>query len=120
MSEQIVELETLSCNEVFHTDECRILQIDHSGIYELSLFGTDLQLKFCGLYTLHKKIKNVDLTQLFESDFGGVEIFYLAECDRMLVFDISQILELRELLAGTFAMLQINSLIHEHTTRRLV
>ena len=106
--------------KVFATANCIVSQLDDARSFNLALFGIDLDLKFCGLYALHKKIKAVDVMALFEADSSGMELFYLPQCDRILAFDLIQIIELKEFLEGTFAMLQLNSLIHESTCRRLV
>ena len=99
---------------------CEISQLDDARSFNLEMFGVDLELKFCGLYNFYKKVKAVDVMALFEAESCGIELFYLSHCDRILAFDLIQIIELREFLEGTFTMLQLNSLIHESTCRRLV
>ena len=105
---------------VFETDNCIVTQRDGDCSYHVSFFGTSLDLKFCGLYAFHKKLKAVDLIGMFEAHAPCVELIYLAQSDRILAFDLEQIVELMDFFEGTFAMLQLNSLIHEKTIRPLV
>jgi len=107
-------------DSVYRTENCQVYQLDASRSFNICLFGTELELKLCGLYAFYKKIRGVNLSELFSAESGGVELIYLSQCDRLFVFDLDQILELREFLEGTFVMLQLNSVIHESTSRRLV
>ena len=65
-----------------------------------------------------KKILGLDMMKLFESTSPDLEVIHLGHCDRYLVLNIHQILELRELFSGAYAMMELNSLIHKEIIRK--
>jgi hypothetical protein len=55
---------------------------------------------------------------LVSSQGPDIEILYLSHQHPILVLSIYEILELREVLSGTFTMLELNSLIHKSIHRK--
>ncbi len=110
----------LTEHTVYESANCMLTQRDGDCMYHLFVFGTSLDLKFCGFYSFYKKVKSVDFLSMFEADAPNLELIYLPHADRILAFDLEQLVELTEFFEGALAMLQLNSLIHEKTIRPLV
>ncbi|MEP4533062.1 MAG: hypothetical protein ABJ004_08245 [Cyclobacteriaceae bacterium] len=107
-----------SANLVYSTANTAILQCDRSDKFEIRLFDQEITLSVCALIAFKKKIKDVDLAAMFDTDHAGIEVISLPYCDRIFVFTIQEILELKDLFSGSFAMLELNSLIHKAIIRR--
>ncbi len=120
MQEVSEQIDNLASEPVYASRSCALHQVDALGQFDITFFGNELSMKFCGLYSFYKKIKHIDLAELFAAETSPLEIIYLPESDRIFAFDLMQILELREFFAGAFTMLQLNSLIHAETSRKLV
>lgn len=56
---------------------------------------------------------------MLSTEAPDVEVLYLPHCDRLMVLSIHEILELREVLAGAFTMLELNSVIHREIVRKV-
>lgn len=104
-------------NMVFNTSNTSMSQCDRTEQFIINLFSQELRLSVCELIAFKKKIKNIDVTALFHEEHAGVEIVPLPHCDRFFVFSIREILELRDLLEGSFAMLELNSLLKNRLGR---
>ena len=118
MSENLAESNTLSPEVLFQTSNASISQCDAQGKYILSFANDQIVFRACELISFRRKIQHIDLTQLLDSDTPDVEIISMPHCDRLFVFSIYEILELRDLFAGTFAMLELNSVIHKEIIRK--
>jgi len=99
--------------EVFRTNSAAIAQCDQTEMYYLDMVGEEWPFKLCDLMAFKKKIMGIDLMFLLDSDHADHEIVHLRHCDRFLILDTFQILELRELLSGTFVTLALNSTVHQ-------
>lgn len=119
MSENLAESHTISSREVlFQTSNASITQCDAQGKYILSFNHDQIEFRACELISFRRKIQKIDLTKLLASDTPDIEIVSMPHCDRLFVFTIQEILELKDLFAGTFAMLELNSLIHKEIIRK--
>ncbi len=114
---QIMTEVTDPSNLVYQTSNTSLVQCDASGKFVLQLFDQEISLSPCALIAFKKKVKDIDLTAMFDSNHAGIEIISLAYCDRIFVLTIQEILELRDLFGGSFAMLELNSLIHKTLIR---
>lgn len=111
---------TYSPDIIYHTTRTSLSQCDQSEKFILKLFNQEISLSVCALIAFKKKVKDVNLAAMFDSNHAGIEIISLAYCDRIFVLTIQEILELRDLFAGSFAMLELNSLIHKAIIRRSI
>ena len=103
---------------VFETEHASLHQCDERDEFILNFFGETLYFRACEFISFKRKITNLNLDSLFDTDTPDIEIVYLPHCERIMVLSIKEVLELRELLSGTFTMLQLNSLIHKHLIRK--
>lgn len=95
-----------------------LYQSDTLEMYFLTFKGEEIVFKACELISFRRKIQKVDLTLLLSSDTPDIELVSLPHCDRFFAFTTLEILELKELFAGAFAMLELNSLIHREIVRK--
>ena len=104
---------------LFNTSNASLAQCDESEQYILSFQGTELKLRACELIAFKRKVQKLDLAALLSSDTPEIELLYLPACDRFFALTVFDVLELRELFAGAFAMLELNSLIHKELIRKI-
>lgn len=103
---------------LFNTSNTSLLQCDVSEQYILFFQGAEVKFRACELIAFKRKIQKLDLQNLLSSDTPDVEILHMPSCDRLFVLTIYDVLELRELFAGAFAMLELNSVIHKEIIRK--
>ncbi|MFY0598800.1 MAG: hypothetical protein JXR03_03955 [Cyclobacteriaceae bacterium] len=104
-------------NLVFSTSNTSIHQCDITEKFVINLFEGQIALNLCGLIAFKKRINEIDLAGMFDNNHSGIEIISLRHTDRLFVFDIREILELRDLFSGSFVMLELNSVIHKTLVR---
>lgn len=109
----MLEREIKSTEKVYFTSRCIVKQCDQTNSFLLNLFGEEVEMNVCTLFAFKTRIFDVDIENLLlESHLQDIEIIPLKCQDRILVYTADEILELRDLLSGTFAMLEMNSIIH--------
>ena len=114
MSELVVRSEEL----VFETINGSLYQSDATECFQLSFHQEELSFRVCELITFKRKLQAIDLPAMLMSENHDVEVLHMPHCDRLFVLTIQDILELKELLAGAFTMLELNSMIHRQLVRR--
>ncbi|MEQ8927884.1 MAG: hypothetical protein RLO81_18855 [Fulvivirga sp.] len=105
--------------EIFRTKNASIAQCSLSNSFFLSYENEEIAFSLCDLYSFKKKIMNLNLMDLLETDAPDLEIVYLPHCDRFLMLNLHQILQFRELLNGTFDILALNSSIQKILRRNV-
>lgn len=104
---------------VFRSHQASVHQSDRSELFILECFGHCVEFRFCEFLSFKKKIQSLDMVSLLSSDSPDSELIFIPHCQRYLLFNIHELLELRELLSGTMAMLELNSLIHSQLKRKV-
>ena len=104
---------------LFKTNNASLYQSDETEQYILSYHDEVLYFRACELISFRRKLQKVDLAMLLSSDTPDIEIVSMPHCDRIFALSVFEILELKELLAGAFAMLELNSLIHREVIRKM-
>ena len=99
--------------EIFKTKEAIISQCSSTNSFLLLYKNEKIAFKLCDLYTLRKRLMNVDLMELFETSNPDLELVYLPHCDRFLILNTLEVLQFRELLNGTFNILALNSSVQK-------
>ncbi|MDN5202287.1 hypothetical protein QQ008_12955 [Fulvivirgaceae bacterium BMA10] len=112
-----IEIEPEVSN-IFSTNNTALYQCDRSESFILKFFEEHISFKIGELQAIRKKIRNIDLAQLFKSGTPDIEILNVPQCDRIFVLSILEILELKELFSGAFVMLELNSVIHREILRK--
>ena len=108
----------ISQSIVFETSVNSVTQCDRSEKFVLHFLAQPIELKLCELIALKRKIENIDLATLVSSQGPDIEVLYLSNQHPLLLLSIYEVLELRDLLTGTFTMLELNSLIHKSIYRK--
>ena len=110
-----------SPEQIYSTNSCATYQCDLSNALYLDIYGERLQLNICTLISFRKKLFDVNLESLLlDSESAPIEILNLHCIDKLFVLSIDEIIELRDLMKGTFAMLRLNSIIHQSIHRSIL
>jgi hypothetical protein len=104
---------------LFSTENSTLHQCDETELYILNFNGDAVLFRACELITFKRKIQKIDLAAMFASDTPDIEIVHMPHCDRIFALTIHNILELKDLFAGAFTMLELNSVIHKQLVRRI-
>lgn len=116
MSESINETTFL----LFETADAALYQADDREEFVLTFFEEKWHFRVCELIAFKRKINAINLMELLHASSPDLEIIPMPHCDRLLVLTLREILELRELLSGGFAMIELNSLIHRQLIRPMI
>ena len=104
---------------IYETANASLHQCDATEHYILHFGGDRVSFRVCELISFKRKIQKIDLAAMFASDKPDVEIIHMPHCDRIFALTIYNILELKELFAGAFTMLELNSVIHKQLVRKV-
>lgn len=87
-------------------------QSDRGRHFMLDLGHKTVRLSFCQLLAFRQKIKNIDLDAHFDGrNHHGMEIVFLCNREHIFVFNTLEVIDLKELIKGTFGVLELNSLV---------
>ncbi len=106
-------LSAMTQEEIFSTKSAAILQCESNESFLLRFERDEIPFKLCDLFTFRKRIMELDVVELLDSQSPDMEIIHLPHCDRFLALSILEVLEFRELLNGTFDTLALNSAIQK-------
>ncbi len=105
---------------IFHTQNTAIIQDDARGVFVLCIGGLDYPLDRFAFSSFKRKIKSIDLAAMICDPKADIEVIHLSATDNFIIVDIRQVIELKELLAGTSAMMELNSCIHKGIRRKAI
>ena len=105
---------------VYETNQASLYQCDNSEQYTLRFNTEILSFGVCQLIAFKRKIQKIDLATMFAEDTADIEILYMPHCDRLFALTIYDVIHLKELFAGAFTMLELNSMIHQQLVRKAV
>lgn len=105
--------------EIFSTAHGAVYQCDEKGCFAVDFGGYITEYKFPCFFALKKLVDRIDLEQMVlnPSKASDLEIISPCGCERCYVLTVSELIEFKELLAGTRVMLQLNSILHERLYR---
>lgn len=96
-------------------------QCDSTNTFLIEILGKSYRFDVCSLISFRKKIMDINVESLLlDSTAPSTEIIYLGCTDSLFIFSIEDIVHLKDLLEGTFAMLQLNSIIHSSVHRAIL
>lgn len=98
-----------------------ILQIDAENCYVLNYKGNEYKLSVCAFIALKSRIDRTDIVDILLDDCrkNSLEIIPICNNARLLVLTLDELLEIKELLAGTLVMIELNSILHQRIHRVL-
>lgn len=103
---------------IYETANCVALQLDTKSIFSLHFFGSDIELKPCSLISFRNKLQKINLEALLYSNHPtDLEIIKFGCIDRLFVFNLHELIELKAFIEGVFTMIELNSLIHARLLR---
>lgn len=105
--------------EVFQTTHGAVFQSDRESCWYIDFAGKTARFDYRCLMKLKKAVYALDIEALLlRSDKSpDLEIVFICACDHCYVLTLLQIIAFRELLEGTFAMLELNRIIHDRVYR---
>lgn len=105
--------------EVFSTREGSVYQSDSENCWYIDFVGKLARFDYRNLLKLRKAIYQIDIENiLLTSDKSAdVEIIFICACDHCYVLSLIQVIALKELLQGTFVMLELNHIIQDRLFR---
>ncbi|HEY4195820.1 MAG TPA: hypothetical protein VGM63_09820 [Mucilaginibacter sp.] len=105
--------------EVFGTTNGAIFQNDSERCWYVDFAGKLAKFDYRNLLKLRKAVYNVDIEAILldSSKSPDVEIIFICACDHCYVLTLLQIIALKEILEGTFVMLELNNIIHDRLQR---
>ncbi|MEZ2338690.1 hypothetical protein AB6735_23780 [Mucilaginibacter sp. RCC_168] len=101
--------------DVFKTSAGAIYQCDAERCWYVDFAGKVAKFDYRCLLKLRKSVYHIDIEQalLNTTKDPDVEIIFICACDHCYVLSLIQIIALKELLEGTFVMLELNHILHE-------
>lgn len=110
---------TVDFNEVFSTKHGAIYQSDAENCWYIDFAGKLARFDYRNILKLKKAVYQIDIEDLLLNSVKGpdLEILFICACDHCYVLSLVQIVALKELLQGTFVMLELNHIIQDRLYR---
>lgn len=107
-------LEQVQTNEVFSTAHGAVYQNDDSRCWTVDFAGKQAEFDYRCLLKLRDCLYRIDVEEklLYHAAAPDVEIIFICACEHTYVLNLLQVINLRELLQGTFVMLDLNQIIY--------
>lgn len=108
--------------EVFQTSKGSVHQSDGERCWYIDFAGKFARFDYRSLLLLKKSVYNINIEEILlkNTKSADIEIVFICACDHCYVLSILEIIALKELLQGTFAMLELNHIIHDRLYRLAV
>jgi hypothetical protein len=105
--------------DVFSTQAGAVYQSDAERCWYVDFAGKVAKFDYRCLLKLKKAVYNVDIeAKLLEtSKDPDIEIIFICACDHTYILTLLQIISLKEILEGTFVMLQLNQILQDRLYR---
>jgi hypothetical protein len=114
-----ISLPTACFEEVFSTVKGAIYQSDSEGCWYVDFAGKLAKFDYRNLLKLKKAVYHIDIENLLLSSDKApdLEILFICACEHCYVLSLIEIIALKELLQGTFVMLELNHIIFDRLHR---
>ncbi len=121
----MIQQTTVTCKcltEIFSTSFGSVFQCDNEQRFYVEFTGVRTGFKVQGFLKLKKQIDNIDVEAMLQNPCRAADfaMINLPGYDRFFVLSLSDIIRLKELLAGATVMLELNSILHERLHSVLV
>jgi hypothetical protein len=115
----LIDTQQNTWTDVFSTKYGAIYQSDAERCWYVDFAGKVAKFDYRCLLKLKKAVYNIDIEAklLQTSKDPDVEILFICACDHCYILSLLQIITLKELLEGTFVMLQLNHILQERLYR---
>jgi hypothetical protein len=107
--------ETARQTEIFSTTYGKVSQCDKRHCFIIEFEGKETEVNVPCFFCLKRMVDRVDLHAMASNvdSSADVEIVAPHGCNHCFALTISQVMQLKELLAGARVMLELNSIVHE-------
>ncbi len=118
MQETIIS-PAINFTEVFSTKSDAIYQSDSENCWYIDFAGKLARFDYRNLLKLKKAVYQIDIENLLlnSSKSADLEIIFICACDHCYVLSLMEIIKMKELLQGTFSMLELNHIIYDRLYR---
>jgi len=117
--QELTILPSVDFSEVYSTGSGSIYQSDSENCWYIDFAGKLARFDYRNLLKLKKAVYQIDIENLLlNSDKApDLEIIFICACDHCYVLSLIQIIAMKELLQGTFVMLELNHIIYDRLHR---
>ena len=117
--QELTILPSVDFSEVYGTRSGSIYQSDSENCWYIDFAGKLARFDYRNLLKLKKAVYQIDIENLLlNSDKApDLEIIFICACDHCYVLSLIQIIAMKELLQGTFVMLELNHIIYDRLHR---
>ncbi len=117
--QQTAALPSIHFTEVFSTKNGAIYQSDSESCWYIDFAGKLARFDYRNLLKLRKAVYQIDIEDLLlnSTKSADLEIIFICACDHCYVLSLIQIIKLKELLQGTFTMLELNYILYDRLHR---
>jgi hypothetical protein len=117
--QELTILPSVDFSEVYGTRSGSIYQSDSENCWYIDFAGKLARFDYRNLLKLKKAVYQIDIEKLLLSSDKApdLEIIFICACDHCYVLSLIQIIALKELLQGTFVMLDLNHIIYDRLHR---
>jgi hypothetical protein len=105
--------------EVFQTNRGSVFQSDKQNCWYVDFAGKLARFDYRSIMKLRKAIYAIDIEALLLSSelTPDLEIVFICACDHCYVLTLLEIIDFKQLLEGTFVMLELNRILHDRVYR---
>ncbi|MFD2144354.1 hypothetical protein [Mucilaginibacter antarcticus] len=116
---QITKLAPTLTTEVFKTTRGAVYQNDAEKCWYVDFAGNSARFDYRNLLKLRKAIYKIDIEQrlLDSTQSPDVEIVFICASAHCYVLNLMEVIAMKELLQGTFVMLELNQIIYDRLHR---
>jgi len=110
---------SLNWNKVYGNHAGTIYQSDEAKCWFIDFAGKIARFDYRNILKLKKAVYNIDIEALLLSNdkSGDLEIIFICACDHCYVLSLLEIIAIKDLLQGTFVMLELNHIIQDRLHR---
>ena len=114
-----ISLPIAQFDEVFSTTKGAIFQSDTESCWYIHFAGKLAKFDYRNLLKLQKAVYQIDIEHLLlnSEKAPDLEIIFICACDHCYVLSLIEIISMKELLQGTFVMLELNHIIYDKLHR---
>jgi len=105
--------------EVFQTRNGSVFQSDRENCWYIDFNNKLARFDYRCMMKLKKAVYNIDIASLLlkSERAADLEIVFICACDHFYVLTFMEIIAFKELLEGTFVMLELNKILHDRVYR---
>jgi hypothetical protein len=105
--------------EVFSNQSGTIYQSDQESCWYVDFAGKIARFDYRNILKLKKAVYQINIEALLlnTSKSADLEVIFICACDQCYVLSLAEIISLRDLLTGTFVMLELNHIIEDRLKR---